>query len=221
MMPHSLVWIDALLRRSGTSHDPLRWLSLILCQGLCGLGYGFVMGSFGEWDSNRFWYALFAGLKVPLLFWVTFVLCVPVFFVLHALAGVADDFRESLRCLLATQAAMTLILLGLAPVTWVWYLSSDNYLMAIAFNGGVFACASLMAHLYLRRLYAGLISRHAVHRRLLAIWLILFVFVAIQFAWVLRPFIGEPSSPAQFFRSQSWGNAYVALFDLLRGLFLK
>ena len=34
--------------------------------------------SFGEWDVNRFWYALFAGIKVPLLFWVTFSLCVPV-----------------------------------------------------------------------------------------------------------------------------------------------
>ena len=182
------------------------------------MGYGMVMGSFGDWDSNRFWYAFFAGLKVPLLFWVTFSLCVPVFFVLHALAGVASDFPAALRCLLAAQAAMTLILLGLAPITSVWYLSCSDYQWAVLFNGLVFACSSVLAHLYLHRLYAVLIQHHPVHRRLLSIWLVLFVFVAIQFAWVLRPFIGEPHSQAQFFRSSSWGNAYVALFEIVRGL---
>jgi len=35
--------------------------------------------------------------------------------------------------------------------------------------------------------------------------------VAIQMAWVLRPFIGSPGNPAQFFRAESWGNAFVIL----------
>ena len=30
-------------------------------------------------------------------------------------------------------------------------------------------------------------------------------------AWVLRPFIGSPSSPVNFFRREAWGNAYVEL----------
>jgi len=35
--------------------------------------------------------------------------------------------------------------------------------------------------------------------------------VAIQMAWVLRPFIGSPGNPVQFFRAESWGNAFVIL----------
>lgn len=221
MITRCVNWIDSLLRRASAASSPITWLSLFLCQGLCGFGYGMVMGSYGEWDSNRMWYAVFAGLKVPLLFWVTFGLCVPVFFVLHALAGVAADFSDAVRALLATQAAITVVLLSLAPVTAFWYLSNDNYQQAVLFNGAIFGVASLVGQVYLRRLYSGLIARNRIHRQLMMVWLVLFIFVAIQFAWVLRPFVGEPSSTAQFFRASSWGNAYVALFQMLRGLVVQ
>ena len=42
-------------------------------------------------------------------------------------------------------------------------------------------------------------------------WLLLYAFVGIQTAWVLRPFIGYPGRPTQFFRDNAWGNAYVWL----------
>ena len=40
----------------------------------------------------------------------------------------------------------------------------------------------------------------------------LYVFVAIQAAWVLRPFVGAPGLPASFFREEAWDNAYVRIF---------
>lgn len=217
MMTLTWSWLDQLLRHSATVELKLPWMKLLVCQGLSGFLYGMVMGSYGEWDANRFWYAFYAGIKVPLLFWVTFSLCVPVFFVLHALSGLHGDFRQSLLALLAAQAILTLVLVALAPLTSLWYLSNDHYPWAILFNGMMFAIASLAAQFYLRRLYAPLFEKHARHRTLLTIWLGLYLFVAIQFAWVLRPFVGEPNSPAEFFRSESWGNAYVALFHLLSG----
>jgi len=30
-------------------------------------------------------------------------------------------------------------------------------------------------------------------------------------AWVLRPFIGDPALPIQFFRPESWGNAFIII----------
>lgn len=217
MIRHLSDWVDQLLRQSSSTEFQVPWLKLLICQGLAGFLYGIVMGSFGEWDANRFWYALFAGIKVPLLFWVTFSLCVPVFFVLHALSGLHADFPQSMRALLAAQAVLTLILLAMAPLTVVWYLSSDDYPWAILFNGLMFALASIAAQVYLRRLYVPLFQKHARHRTLLTIWLGLYLFVAIQFAWVLRPFVGAPNTAAEFFRGESWGNAYVALFHLLGG----
>ena len=42
-------------------------------------------------------------------------------------------------------------------------------------------------------------------------WLAAYAFVGTQAAWVLRPFIGDPGRPTQFFRHDAWTNAYVWL----------
>jgi hypothetical protein len=40
-------------------------------------------------------------------------------------------------------------------------------------------------------------------------------------AWVLRPFVGHPRAPVQFFREDSWSNAYEFVlhmsWDVLMG----
>jgi hypothetical protein len=46
-------------------------------------------------------------------------------------------------------------------------------------------------------------------------WLGLYVFVGIQMAWVLRPFVGAPGQPVQFFRPESWVNAYEVVLRLV------
>jgi len=46
-------------------------------------------------------------------------------------------------------------------------------------------------------------------------WLGLYVFVGIQMAWVVRPFVGAPGQPVQFFRAASWGNAYEVVLRLV------
>lgn len=216
MMLHLFRWLDQFLRRDELTENTRRVVPLLICQAVAGFLYGIVMGSFGDWDNNRLLYSLYAGIKVPLLFWVAFSLCVPVFFVLHALAGLHADFATSMRAILSAQTVLTLVLLAFAPLTALWYLSVDHYQSAILFNGLMFALASFVAQYYLREQYRPLVQREPRHRTLLFAWLGLYLFVAIQFAWVLRPFIGAPNTAAEFFRSESWGNAYVALFRLLR-----
>jgi hypothetical protein len=68
----------------------------------------------------------------------------------------------------------------------------------------------------LRRSYRPLIARYPAHRWLLVVWLFLYVFVGIQMAWVLRPFVGAPDMPVQFFREEAWGEAYVELVRIIR-----
>jgi hypothetical protein len=50
---------------------------------------------------------------------------------------------------------------------------------------------------------------------MLRTWLVIYVFVGIQMGWVLRPFIGNPGAPVQFFRDDSWSNAYVEVIDMI------
>ena len=176
-----------------------------------GIVYGAVMGSFGGVFGERFRQVVFSAVKVPLLLTGAFALSLPSFFVVNTLFGLRSDFSYSLRALLATQAGLTIVLASFAPFTVLWYVSFSNYQGAILFNTLMFGCASFTAQWLLRRFYKPLIERDRRHRLLMRAWLVIYAFVGIQMAWVLRPFIGSPHLPPQFFRQDAWGNAYVKL----------
>jgi hypothetical protein len=206
-------WADALLRgraMEGSVPSPLRRLGwLAACLLACGVAYGAVMGSYGGLDEGRLLQIVYSAAKVPLLLTVTFVVSLPSFFVLNTLLGVRPDFPEVLEALASAQAVLTLILVALSPYTALWYVSFGDYDQAVLFNGLMFALASGAAQLFLRRCYQPLFAMNPRHRALLRTWLGIYVFVGIQMAWVLRPFIGQPHLAVQFFREEAWGNAYV------------
>ncbi len=211
--------IDDFLRGRGafTPEAPLtgrlRWLVILVI--VCGFLYGAVMGTYSGLAAGRFHQLLYSGLKVPLLLLVTFLLCLPNFFVINTIAGLREDFGHALRALIGTQSCITVVLAGLSPLTVVWYLSSGDYRLALLFNALMFGIASAAAQVVVRRYYGPLIRRSRRHRQLLRVWFVLYTFVGIQMAWVLRPFIGDPDQPVAFFRAEAWGNAYVVLAQLL------
>lgn len=191
----------------------LRWLFILLVA--CGMFYGAVMGSYSGLTPGRLHQLLYSGVKVPLLLLATFVLCLPSFFVLNTVAGLRDDFGQVLRALVATQSCVTIVLAALSPITAFWYLCSAAYGPAILFNGLMFGVASGAAQIVVRRYYVPLIRRSERHRILLWAWFVLYAFVGIQMGWVLRPFIGDPDQPVEFFRSGAWGNAYIVVAGLI------
>ena len=217
-----LLRADDLLRGQtpgdGARRDGL--LQLLALVAVFGLIYGAVMGTFGGVRGERALQLLYSGLKVPLLLLVTFALSLPSFFVLNTLLGVRNDFTRALRALVATQAVLTIVLASLAPFTALWYASSGAYRPAILFNAAMFAVASFAAQGLLRRWYAPLVAINPRHRILLRVWIVIYAFVGVQMAWVLRPFVGDPNQPTRFFRAGAWGNAYVEVarmvMDVLR-----
>jgi len=105
------------------------------------------------------------------------------------------------------------VLAGLAPYTALWYASTRDYHEATLFNALMFGVASLSAQWVLWRRYAPLIARDGRHRWMMWGWLGAYAFVGIQMGWVLRPFIGQPGKPVTFFRTDTWGNAYVIVAE--------
>ena len=197
------------------AHAAHKLLQLGLLVTFFGILYGAVMGSFGGVFGERFLQVVFSAVKVPLLLMGTFALSLPSFFVVNTLFGLRSDFSYSLRALLATQAGLTIVLASFAPFTVLWYASSSDYLGAILFNTLMFGCASVTAQWLLRQFYEPLIHRNPRHKLLLRAWLVIYAFVGIQMGWILRPFIGSPDAPTQFFRQDAWGNAYVSLANIL------
>jgi len=196
------------------SDSPGALLGMVLA---FGLAYGAVMGTFGGVGGDRAWQVVYSALKVPLLLVATFLLSLPSFFVLNTLLGLRSDFPQVVRALMATQAGLTILLASLAPLTASWYVSSGDYTAAILFNALMFAVASISAQWSLRRDYRVLIAKSPRHRSLLWTWIVIYAFVGIQMGWTLRPFVGDPATPVQFFREGGWSNAYVTVLQMIRG----
>lgn len=208
--------LGALLRAEGAfsvGAPRVPWRALVLCVALPGFGYGVVMGL---WNLRPM-QALYSGLKVPLLIAGTTLLVVPSSYVLHALLGLREDFPAAARAVLAAQGTLAVTLLALAPVTGLAYLSTSHHVHATTFNGVVFLVASLMGQVTLTRHYRALIQRNPRHRITRAAWFVVYVFVAIQLAWVLRPFIGQRELEVRFLRADALGNAYVEITRRLLG----
>jgi hypothetical protein len=181
-----------------------------------GLAYGGVMGTFGGLGGDRPWQVAYSAIKVPLLLVATFLLSLPSFFVLNTLLGLRSDFPRVVRALVTTQAGLTILLASLSPLTATWYVSSSDYREAILFNALMFTVASVGAQWSLRRDYRVLIAKSPRHRSLLWTWIVIYAFVGIQMGWTLRPFVGDPASPVQFFRQDGWSNAYETVFQMIR-----
>ncbi|MEI6083619.1 MAG: hypothetical protein WCS70_04885 [Verrucomicrobiota bacterium] len=204
---------DRLLRGDDEhAAPPVR--SQLLVIAVFGAVYGAVMGSYGGLAGDGWKQALVSAIKVPWLFSVTFLLCLPSFFVLNVLAGLAGDFRRVLNALLSFQAIAALVLSAVTPITFLFNVSTDYYQLMVLWNGVAFAVASITGHIVMRRLYRTLIAGNPRHRLMYRVWMGLYVFVGIEMGWVLRPFIGDPNLPVQFFRRGAWGNAYMELLRI-------
>lgn len=207
---------DVLRARSWTSTDQgsevVRLGKMILVFGMIN---GAIMGSFGGLGGGSWQQVIYSAIKVPLLLGLTFVLCLPSFFVINSLLGLRSDFGRVVRSLMATQAGISIVLSALAPWTLLWYLSDGNYSRAVAFNAMVFGVSSFVGQLLLRRHYRPLIHKQPRHRPMITVWLMLYAGVGIQMGWVLRPFVGSPQLESQFFRQDAWSNAYVEIGELI------
>ncbi len=194
-------------------------LRILLTMFLCGGFYGAVMGSFApSWSETRGLQMFYSGLKVPMLLLLTFGLSLPSFYVANSMLGLHRDFGQALRALMTTQAAVTIVLAGLAPFTWFVYASGCTYDQALGFNALIFGTASVSVQILVRRLYRPLIQRNPRHRKMVVTWIVIYGFVGIQMGWVMRPFIGSLDKPTTFFREGAWGNAYLVVFELVQRL---
>jgi len=215
---------DVLRRRRWPTESAEPWVAVRRLVGLIalfGMLYGAVMGSFGGLAGDRLWQVVFAAVKVPMLLLVTFSICLPSFFVLNTIFGLRRDFIEAVRALIAAQAGMAILLGSLAPLTAFWYAGSDSYDAALRFNLAAFAVATFGAQLLLRGYYQPLVRRNERQRWMLWLWMVIYGFVGVQMAWVLRPFVGSANTPVSFFREEAWGNAYVVVLELLGQMFSK
>jgi hypothetical protein len=236
--------VDAVLRNEAPSGQLRRMVVLILVGGAI---YGLSMGLFAFLGrgTEGLLQMLVAGLKVPAVFGLTFVVTFPSLCVFGAILGVIQHPREVLDRLLAAVALIAVVLASLAPVLAFFSLSTASYRFMVLLNLALCGSAGLIGVGRLRHRAAAppdsavaastavdpdggaaAVEGSAVpapprpragwgvHEA----WVILFVAVGCQAAWILRPFVGAPGQPLELFRERS-SNFFSALLRTIGGLF--
>ena len=148
-------------------------------------------------------------LKLSLGMLACALLCLPSLYVFSSLAGAAQSFRETAAALLMGVALIGVLLVGLAPVSWLFSQTTSS----TAVMGGLHVTALLVASWF----GLGLVRRALVAfngRELSGLrgWAIMFVLVMFQMTATLRPLVGPYEGELvgdKLFFGTHWGRVLV------------
>ncbi|MFC5051295.1 hypothetical protein ACFPK9_11820 [Rubritalea spongiae] len=188
--------LNALLKRpldllaTIEENKSLPWKPLATLSILCLAIFGIVVGAFS--GGTQFWAA---PMKIILGLSFGALICLPSLYIFSCLSGIKASFQTVLGFLVCAISLLSLLLVGFAPVVWLFSTSSDS----IAFFG------MLCLILWLVCLSFGfkLINKAALHLGMkssnhLKVWMIVFTLVTLQLPTTLRPIIGASNSLFHF-----------------------
>ena len=158
---------------------PLWLLSLAL---LGMLAYGVVVGSFS--GGAQFW---IAPAKIAMGTILSILICLPSLYIFTCLSGIDVQLRTVTGVLFAAVSLSALLLIGFAPVAWIFSQSTDSVAFMAALHIGLWAIG-IMFGLRLLEAMGHLLGRSA--RTHLKLWSVIFIVVCLQMMTTLRPIVG-------------------------------
>jgi hypothetical protein len=169
--------------------------------------YGAVLGS-----THSLLQAFSSAIKLPLLFLITLIICIPALYIFSVLFGSRQRLSQSLALVLSAITVTSVLLLSFAPITLFFLVTASGYQFFKLLNVLFFTIAGGLGMLFLSQgmqvvsasdKQAGTGLRNLV----LYVWIVLYAFVGSQMAWTLRPFIGYPDARFELIRELG-GNFY-------------
>ncbi|MGB3615534.1 MAG: hypothetical protein WBA10_17200 [Elainellaceae cyanobacterium] len=178
--------------------------------------YGLVMGMY-----NGLFQAISSGIKLPILFLLTALICIPSLYTFNVLLGQSFKFLQTVTLMVMTIGTTTILLASLAPIAFFFTLTTQNYQFILLLHVLIFGLCGIYGVRYLYRGCAYLAFRleQPLNTLLLRIWIGIYAVVGMQLGWRLRPFVGDRGSPFQIFREQGDGNFYTAVWQSITNLF--
>lgn len=169
--------------------------------------YGAVIGS-----SHSLLQALSSALKLPALFLITSIICLPTLYFFNILFGAKQSLNQHLALILTPITVTAVLIFSFAPITLFFLLTTSDYQFFKLLNVASFTVAGLIGMWFLTggvRIVSGADDQVTrVRSWALWFWIVLYAFVGSQMAWTLRPFIGYPGAKFEFVR-QLGGNFYA------------
>ncbi len=189
-IPHAIAAIEALLRQPSRLLFQLRQPGagrligqMLLITAVCSLVYGVVVGTFS--NGTQLWAA---PVKISGGLLLSAAICLPSLYIFTCLSGSRARFLEICGLLAGLLMLMTILLIGFAPVAWIFSQSTDS----VAWMGGLhllFWCvATIFAVRFLRH---GFSRTDAKSQAGVNVWIVIFLLVALQMTTALRPIVGK------------------------------
>ena len=158
-------------------------LLLFLIATLAGAIYGLVVGTFS--GGAQLWAA---PVKIALGLLLSGLICLPSLYIFSCLAGSQARLVEVCGLVAGLLALITILLIGFAPVAWVFSQSIDNLAAMGALHLGFWVIATYFGVRFLNSGFGYLNERTGGG---LKVWVVVFLLVMLQMSTALRPILGK------------------------------
>ena len=190
------------------------------------LGSGIYGATIGVWRAPL--QASYVAVKFPLLILLTTLGNGILNGVIAQLLGAKMSFKQSLTAVFMSFAVASIILGALSPLSCFLIINapamdSENakfaHTLVILSDVVIIAFAGTVANMHLYKLLRYLNESRIIAMQILFSWLAGNLLLGGQLSWIMRPFIGTPSAPVEFFRSNPLnGNFFEVVWKLIIGL---
>jgi hypothetical protein len=164
---------------------------------------------------------LASAIKLPLLFAVVTLVALPLLHLFALYFGAKLEFHQTAALVSGMLLIVSLVMLAFAPALLVLWISVGHYGLYKLACGAALALSGALGVLFLKQ---GMdkIARGGRQPRefLFWVWAALYALVGGQLAWLMRPFVGSPNAPFQFFRGAG-GSLYLEAARTLWALILS
>lgn len=189
-IPNVIVAIEAILRQPRRVMFQLRQpeagrliAGMVFLAVACSLVYGVVAGTFS--GGTQLWAA---PVKIAGGLMISALICLPSLYIFACLGGSQARLVEICGLLAGLLLLMTLLLIGFAPVAWIFSQSTES----LAWMGALHLFFWFIATLFgLRFLRTGFSHSQARSHAGFYTWVIIFVLVSLQMTTALRPLVGK------------------------------
>ncbi len=183
--------------------------SLLVASSIFFAIYGAIIGAYGGGLQ-----IISSAIKLPALYLLTLLICLPTLYFFDILAGSKLDFRQYITMALTAVSVISVLLFSFAPVILFFLISVKDYFFFLLLNVLVMAVTGTIG---VRLFYKGMrdmssspdAPKPSARRYLLQGWMLLYGLVGSQLGWTLRPFLGFDGEPFQVFRPEIDGNFYT------------
>lgn len=165
------------------------------------LAYGLIAGSFSGGEQ---WIA--APLKIWIGLLLTALFCFPSFYIFSCLGQADISLKEAFILMIAGLTLVSILLIGFAPVAWVFSQSTNG----IAFMGFFHLIFWFISVAFgLRFVFAALRKYNTKYLVYVRFWVVIFIITSLQMMTALRPILGtsdELLPKEKKFFIEHWGD---------------